>query len=49
MHFPANGISSITVLIKRTGLTATELSSMLLLLETEGLVKTLLGERYSPI
>ena len=47
MHFPADDISSITVMIKRTGLTAAELSSMLLPLETEGLVKTLLGERYS--
>ena len=38
---------SITILAKRTGLTAAELSSMLLLLEMEGLVEALPGGRYS--
>ena len=47
MHSPADDISSITVMIKRTGLTAAELSSMLLLLEMEGLVEALPGGRYS--
>jgi len=38
---------SITVLARRTGLTAAELSSMLLLLEMEGLVEAMPGGRYS--
>ena len=39
----------INVLAERTGLTAAELSSMLLLLEMEGLVEALPGGRYSRV
>jgi predicted Rossmann fold nucleotide-binding protein DprA/Smf involved in DNA uptake len=36
-------------LTKRSGLTAAELSSMLLVLELEGFVEALPGDRYSRI